>query len=206
MFYIYGLNGRSYSGPAEGLPPVEAVRRVQAPDSVRVFTSPQDENTPFADPRPRSGLAQGAVAAYAQQAQQTAVPRVVRAVSELMQKDVVSVQADALLADAAQWLADHRIGQAPVRDEQRQLVGLLTRDGLLQAAGAAPDATVRAHMVSPVPAVAPDTDVRRVAQVLIENDLPGLPVVEADGALCGFIARGDLLRAMVTDPPLDLWS
>ncbi|MFE8643882.1 HPP family protein [Sphingomonas sp. NCPPB 2930] len=206
MFYIYGLNGRSYSGPAEGLPPVEPVRRVQAPESVRVFTSPQDENTLFADPRPRGGLAQDAVAAYAQQAQQTAVPRVVRLVSELMQKEVVSVQADALLADAAQWLADHRIGQAPVRDEQRQLVGLLTRTGLLQAGAAAPDATVRAHMVSPVPAVAPDTDVRRVAQVLIDSGLPGLPVVEADGALCGFIARGDLLRAMATDPPLDLWS
>jgi Predicted transcriptional regulator, contains C-terminal CBS domains len=60
-------------------------------------------------------------------------------------------------------------------------------------------------MVSPVPTVAPDTSLRRVAQVLLQTGLPGLPVTDAQGTLQGFISRTDILRAVAADPPLDLW-
>ncbi|MEK9803744.1 MAG: CBS domain-containing protein, partial [Curvibacter sp.] len=65
---------------------------------------------------------------------------------------------------------------------------------------------VSAAMLSPVPAVSEDTDLRRVARVLLDTRLPGLPVVSEDGRLTGFISRSDILQALVHDPPLDLWS
>jgi len=61
-------------------------------------------------------------------------------------------------------------------------------------------------MWTPVPAVGPDTDLRRVARVLLDTHLPGLPVVNDDGTVIGFVSRTDILRAVVNDPPLDLWS
>ncbi|MES3003833.1 MAG: CBS domain-containing protein [Pseudomonadota bacterium] len=61
-------------------------------------------------------------------------------------------------------------------------------------------------MHTPVPAVAPDTDIRRVAQALLDTGLPGLPVTDEHGAVIGFVSRSDILRAVVADPPLDLWS
>jgi CBS domain-containing protein len=61
-------------------------------------------------------------------------------------------------------------------------------------------------MVTPVPTVAEDTDLRRVAGVLLDNGLPGLPVTDEQGHLAGFISRTDLLKAIASDPPLDLWS
>ena len=61
-------------------------------------------------------------------------------------------------------------------------------------------------MISPVPAVLPETDIRRVARVLLDTQLPGLPVVDADEKLLGFVSRSDILKAVVHDPPLDLWS
>ncbi len=61
-------------------------------------------------------------------------------------------------------------------------------------------------MVSPVPTVAADTGLRRVAAVLLDTGLPGLPVTDEAGVLSGFIARTDILRAVAADPPLDLWS
>ena len=61
-------------------------------------------------------------------------------------------------------------------------------------------------MVSPVPTVAADTELRRVAAALIDTGLPGLPVTDEAGVLVGFIARTDILRAVASDPPLDLWS
>ena len=61
-------------------------------------------------------------------------------------------------------------------------------------------------MVSPVPTVAADTELRRVASVLLDTGLPGLPVTDERGLLAGFISRTDILRAVAADPPLDLWS
>jgi CBS domain-containing protein len=61
-------------------------------------------------------------------------------------------------------------------------------------------------MSTPVPSVAPDTDIRRVARVLLDTGLPGLPVIDEQGFVTGFVSRSDILRAVVTDPPLDLWG
>jgi CBS domain-containing protein len=60
-------------------------------------------------------------------------------------------------------------------------------------------------MWTPVPSVSPDTDIRRVARVLLDTGLPGLPVVSEEGKVTGFVSRSDILRAVVADPPLDLW-
>ena len=61
-------------------------------------------------------------------------------------------------------------------------------------------------MWTPVPAVARDADIRHVARVLLDTHLPGLPVVSEAGRVEGFVSRTDILRAVVRDPPLDLWS
>jgi CBS domain-containing protein len=61
-------------------------------------------------------------------------------------------------------------------------------------------------MSTPVPSVAPSTDIRRVARVLLDTGLPGLPVVDEQGLVVGFVSRSDILRAVVTEPPLDLWG
>ena len=61
-------------------------------------------------------------------------------------------------------------------------------------------------MWSPVPSVAADTDIRRVARVLLDTGLPGLPVADEAGKVVGFVSRSDILRAVVADPPLDLWT
>jgi len=51
-----------------------------------------------------------------------------------------------------------------------------------------------------------ETDIRRVARVLLDIGLPGLPVVNDAGQVIGFVSRSDILRAVVADPPLDLWT
>jgi CBS domain-containing protein len=61
-------------------------------------------------------------------------------------------------------------------------------------------------MWTPVPAAEPGTDLRRVAALLLETGLPGVPVIDEAGRIVGFVSRTDLLRALATDPPLDLWA
>ena len=111
-----------------------------------------------------------------------------------------------------------RIGQAPVTAAGGTLVGLVGRARLLPVeslAHVAADARawqalqaqpVSAVMWSPVPSTALDTDLRRVAALLLDTGLPGVPVTDDGARLLGFVSRSDLLQAMVADPPLDLWG
>jgi acetoin utilization protein AcuB len=54
-------------------------------------------------------------------------------------------------------------------------------------------------------AAAPVTDIRRIAAVMLDKGVDGVPVVSEAGRIMGIVSRGDILRAVVTDPPLSLW-
>ena len=207
MFHVYGVAGRLYSGGAENLPvvPVQRIERLSGVQNFMVDERPLEEPGTGAPPSPpMSHLASDAVAAYGQVASPppSHLPRVV---AQVMTKVVVTVQADATLFEAAAWLAKEQVGQAPVLDERQQLVGLLGREQVM-AGLRDPHQAVREVMASPVPAAMPDTDVHLVAKVLLQSGLPGLPVVDAEGGLCGFVARGDLLRVLADEPALEVWA
>ena len=52
----------------------------------------------------------------------------------------------------------------------------------------------------------PVSDIRRVAQVMQEYHLHGVPIVDERDALIGIVSRGDILRAVVNDQPLNMWT
>ncbi|MGH1570392.1 CBS domain-containing protein [Methylobacterium sp. P31] len=49
-------------------------------------------------------------------------------------------------------------------------------------------------MSAPVVSVCPDTTLRRAVDLMLEADVSGLPVIDAQGALVGILTEGDLLR------------
>ena len=221
MFSIYGESGRLFKGAMEDLWRVEALRavtrtrRVQAqPESVAVRAPSGQAATPTSS----HSLANAALTAYAQVGGAQSDRHPLTRVADVMSRHVTTVAPDMPVLQAWQMLGQARVGQAPVVNAGGELVGLLTRAELLTLERLPqPDASplvwrallmepVLAVMLSPVPAVSADTDLRRVARVLLDTHLPGLPVVHDDGRLTGFISRSDLLRAVVHDPPLDLWS
>jgi CBS domain-containing protein len=225
MFFVFGPSGQMYRGGPENLAQIAAVRRVQRPQALRtreldVPTEPfQPPATPHPATTPPTNLrVQGAVSAYAQTEQGPQQARQpLSKVSDVMTTGALSVQPGARVNDAWQTLAEHKVAQAPVVDALGRVVGLLLRADmapldLLPEPGAVKQAIDLARrpvsdvMVSPVPTVAADTELRRVAAVLLDTGLPGLPVTDDAGVLSGFISRTDILRAVAADPPLDLWS
>ena len=231
MFFVFGPSGQMYRGGPENLAQISSVRRVQRPQALRtraldvpgepvpVFPAPPHAATAeAATPAVVNLRLQDAVSAYAQteQGPQHARQPLTR-VSDVMTRGALSVQPDARVNDAWQTLAEHKVAQAPVVDVLGRVVGLLVRADmapldLLPEPGAVKQAIDLARrpvadvMVSPVPTVSADTELRRVAAVLLDTGLPGLPVTDEAGVLSGFISRTDILRAVAADPPLDLWS
>ena len=52
----------------------------------------------------------------------------------------------------------------------------------------------------------PVSDIRRVAQVMLEYHLQSVPIADDQDKLIGIVARSDILRAVMNDPPLTMWS
>jgi CBS domain-containing protein len=159
-----------------------------------------------------------AVAAYAQTASNQPARHPLTRVRDIMSASAITLQEDSTVAQAWDLLAAHQLGQAPVVDASGILVGLLTRAELMhpdRLPGSKAHAlvwqalmmqSVADLMWTPVPSVAPDTDIRRLARVLLDTGLPGLPVVDEQGRVTAFVSRTDILGAVVGDPPLDLWT
>lgn len=227
MFFVFGPSGQMYRGGPENLAHIAAVRRVARPQALRT-RGPDVDGTlapgPGPAPTPEPAAApvnlrmQDAVSAYSQAEQGPQLARQpLTEVRDVMTTTALSVAPDMRVNDAWQILAERQVGQAPVVDALGRVIGLLLRADmapldLLPEPGAVKKAIELARrpvsevMVSPVPTVAADTELRRVAAVLLDTGLPGLPVTDEAGVLAGFIARTDILRAVAADPPLDLWS
>lgn len=221
MFSIYGESGRLFKGPMEDLWRIEALRavmrtrRVEAQHEGTSVSAVQGHVAPAVAPHTRAGAA---VSAYAQAGGSPLARHPLTRVADVMSRHVTTVTLDLPVLQAWQLLGRAGLGQAPVISAHGELAGLLTRAELLNLERLPqPDAPalawrallmqpVSSVMLSPVPAVSEDTDLRRVARVLLDTHLPGLPVVAEDGQVAGFISRSDILRAVVHDPPLDLWS
>ncbi|MGE4330844.1 CBS domain-containing protein [Diaphorobacter sp.] len=223
MFFVFGPSGQMYRGGPDNLAQITPVRRVQRPKALHSGAMSADAPSspaapPAALPGPRPHLRKEAVSAYVQTEQGPAQQRQpLTRVKDVMTVGALSVPPDARLSDAWQTLAQQGVAQAPVVNDQGQAVGLLLRADMAPLNLLPEPRTIRQAielarrpvsevMVSPVPTVAADTELRRVAKVLLDTGLPGLPVTDERGLLTGFISRTDILRAVAADPPLDLWS
>jgi CBS domain-containing protein len=226
MFFVFGPSGQMYRGGPENLAHISPVRRVSRPQALRTRGT---ETSPFVrDPAPPPAPAPApggvtlrghdAVTAYVKTEQGPAQPRQpLSHVRDVMTANALNVRPDVVVNDAWHTLAEYGVAQAPVVDAQGRVIGLLLRadmapldllpePGHIQQAIALARRRVADVMVSPVPTVSVDTDLRRVATVLLDTGLPGLPVTDDYGVPAGFISRTDILRAVAADPPLDLWS
>jgi len=224
MFSVYGVSGQLFRGSLEQLRHIGGVSAVARGNSLQAVgregrDQPADVFAGLAQPGVRDEAHRSALAAYAQTRQvELAQRHPLKLVADLMSSVVITIADSATVLEAWQNLAQHGVGQAPVVNRAATLVGLLSRADLLRpqylpTPGSSAVAwqallaqSVCDIMSTPVPSVAPDTDIRRVARVLLDTDLPGLPVVDGQGLVCGFISRSDILRAVVTEPVLDLWG
>jgi len=214
MFSIYGKAGRTFRGSMEELRRIGPLSGVARSNRVMPIRDSGEDHPPE-QPHAVRNLA---VAAYLQTNKIETPRHPLTRVSDIMSAAVITIPDSANISQAWALLAENHLGQAPVVNAAGILIGLLSRADLMQRDRLpGPDThalvwkalllqNVAELMFSPLPAVALDTDIRRVARVLLDTGMPGLPVVDDAGMVQGFVSRSDILRAVVADPPLDLWT
>lgn len=223
MFSVYGVGGQLFRGSLDQLRQIGAVSAAARSNAIQAVgrdgrDAASSAFAGLAQAAPSDEAHRTALAAYAQSQKAVLARHPLRRVDDLMSRDVITLPATATVLEAWKMLARQGVGQAPVVNAAATLVGLLSRADLMQPERLpTPDhsalvwrallaQSVADIMRTPVPSVAPDTDIRHVARVLLDTGLPGLPVVDELGVVTGFVSRSDILRAVVTDPPLDLWG
>jgi len=137
---------------------------------------------------------------------------------DIMSTDVVTVQFGTSLQEAWDLMQDRRIKALPVVDPARRIVGILTRNDFLRAAGISRQEGVRARlrtliassgrthsekpevagqvMQRPVRTVTQDA---RVAELMATFDETGhhhLPILDEDRRIAGIVTLSDVLRAL----------
>ncbi|MFZ4101983.1 MAG: IMP dehydrogenase [Sphingobacterium thalpophilum] len=120
------------------------------------------------------------------------VRKVKRSESGIIQ-DPVTLNEDALIADAFLIMKDYKIGGIPVINGDNKLVGIITnRDLRFQKDMKKP---VREVMTSSELITAPEgTTLTQAEEILQDYKIEKLPVVDKDGRLCGLITFKDIQK------------
>lgn len=212
MFAIYGVSGPVFQGTLEALnrmPPV--ARRTPVTPAQRISDNVEIESA-TARGAGANRLGAQAIEAYKSMLPEDLDRGPLYHADQIMTPNVIAVRARDEVAHAWRTLTSHMIHQTPVLDDSGQLVGLVSERNLLTAfnvdGGEIRDVRLKRVgdvMTTPVVAASPVTDIRRIARVMLDRDVDGVPIVSEAGVLLGFVSRSDILRAVVTDPPLSIW-
>ena len=213
MFSLYGISGPLFQGSLETLPRMPPVTRRMPVSAARRIGEGSEPASLRAD-MPGSGTppARQALEAYQAMLPENLERGPLYHANQIMQPEVITVAADDDVASAWRVLVEHRIHQAPVLDAARHLVGIVSERNLLTTLNVDRSQVrdvlrkrVSDVMTTPVVAATPLTDIRRIARVMLERNVDGVPIVNDNGALLGFVSRSDILHAVIADPPLSMW-
>jgi acetoin utilization protein AcuB len=116
-------------------------------------------------------------------------------VGNRMTKEPVTTEPDELLIRAAQKMQSGGFRRLPVV-EAGKLVGVLSDRDLREHRGHLEQVKVNGAMTESPVTVGPNMTLEAAAQILIERQIGGLPVVD-DGRLVGMITVTDILKAFL---------
>jgi CBS domain-containing protein len=119
-------------------------------------------------------------------------------VKDMMTADPACCISETALQEVAQMMVDHDCGEIPVVDSKdtKRPIGVITdRDIVCRAVARGLntlDLTVADCMTTPCLTVTPETSVGQCAWLMEDKKIRRVPVVDADGSVCGIVALADI--------------
>lgn len=145
-------------------------------------------------------------------------------VKDIMTKELITVSPDTEIAQATKLLLENRINGIPVTDETGKLVGILCQSDLISQQKKLPipsfftfldglitltsikqiekqvqkiAAITVSQAMTPNPVtVQTDTDIEKVAALMVDKNFHTLPVVD-EGKLVGIVGKEDILKTLI---------
>jgi CBS domain-containing protein len=145
-------------------------------------------------------------------------------VKDIMTREIITVSPETEIIQATKLLLENRINGIPVTDETGKLVGILCQSDLIAQQKKLPipsfftfldglitltsmkqlekqvqkiAAITVAQAMTPNPVtVKPDTDIEKVAALMVDNSFHTIPVVDK-GELVGIVGKEDILKTLM---------
>jgi CBS domain-containing protein len=112
-----------------------------------------------------------------------------------MNREILAVRPDLPVSAVRELLRTFGVGAAPVLDDARRPLGVLSVRDVLEGEG-----TARERMTRPAVCVSSWTPVDKAARTLAGTDMHHLVVVDGSGAAAGMLSALDLLRELLGMP------
>jgi acetoin utilization protein AcuB len=214
MFAIYNIRGRRFRDTLENLRKVDPIQsrlgvELQADttnDEIILFEKAIEGKSD------KTIVSQKALQAYRNVCHINQHEPIYHA-HQLMSDPVKTVPMDMEIITARRYFQQQKFQQIPVLNSQHKIVGILSIKDLLQfiiidgeKIQYLDGKRVADAMSKEVITADPVSDIRRIAQVMREYHLSGVPIVNKKDKLIGIVSRSDILRAVTNDPPLNMWS
>ena len=131
-------------------------------------------------------------------------------VKDWMTTDVLTVRPETSLPEAHQIMVSEEIRRLPVVDDEGRLIGMVTL-GDVRGAQPSPATSLSIwemnyvlsnlkieKIMSPNPiTIHPEQTIGEAARIMLENRISGIPVVNAEGRICGIITESDIFSMVV---------
>lgn len=114
--------------------------------------------------------------------------------SDIMTRNVCTIQPEASAQEVAQLLDSRRISGAPVVDADGRLIGIITEADIISKVNRE-GLCVADIMSHELIIVNEETPVSEIAMLLTERKIKRVPVVQ-DGKLVGIVSRADIVHAV----------
>jgi CBS domain-containing protein len=117
-------------------------------------------------------------------------------VSDLMVRDVLSVEPSDTIGEAAEKMQAANVGAVVVMEDMVRIVGIVTERDLLRAVATrarAAEARVRQWMTPDPLTIEPETTIEEAAKIMFDHNFRHLPVVK-DGRALGIVSLRLLAR------------
>lgn len=134
-------------------------------------------------------------------------------VKDIMTKNCIYIDTQSTLQEAYNVLREFKIGQMPVVTFGKKILGMIDKKmilNLLMEDLENPENILKRKIedidLPQLLTADPITDIRRVANVMIDFKLHAVPIVGENDILLGIVSKTDIIKAVSHIPHLQLWS
>jgi len=136
--------------------------------------------------------------------------------ADIMTTEVISIQLDTLLIEAARRIAENNISGVPVVGEGQIVVGIISEKDYLSKMGATENGSfmdiiaaclsnkgcvampirekiAKDIMTTPAITAKADNSIFELSQILADNNINRIPVTTAENQIVGIVTRGDIV-------------
>lgn len=204
-FYVQGLHGQELISIVKVFkePVVEKTKAIIPSHAINKNEHHEDSNQ------------HDAAQAYQAARQLRQAQKVVLA-EQIMRSPVVTLTSHSTVDEAIELFRARQVRHLPIISPAGALVGIVSERDILRHLGGITESykqqakqnkgeQIIRLMKSPVLTASPDTDIRYIARLFVEQRIGALPIVSY-GELKGIIARSDVLSAVMRNFVLELWA